>query len=207
MCSVNQMSKSDSVSAKTGRPRSPDLDRVVLSAVLDLIGDGSSLGSLSFLGIAAHTGVSRNAIYRRWNAKEDLYVDVLKSIDRRLPVVSEQSARDNLVVLMNAVADRAADPRVGRMERAVNAEASSFPNLRDYFVNEYVNPLLDAMRSTIRRGKETGEIRVDVNEDVLAHVLISSNETKMSFGVNAHADSVSVSQLITDLAFEGVGLK
>jgi len=201
------MSESDSASAKTGRPRSPDVDRAVLSAVLDLIGGGASLSSLSFVGIADHTGVSRNAIYRRWDSKEDLYLDVLRSIDLSLPVLSAQSARENIVSLMNAVAARAADPRVGRLERAVNAEAGSFPHLHHYFVNEYANPFLDAMRSTIRRGKETREIRVDVDEEVLAHVLVSSNMAKLSFGVNANADSESVSQLITDLAFEGVGPK
>lgn len=191
-------------STKSGRPRSAELDRVVLDAVLNLIGGGASLGSLTLIGIAQHTGVSRNAIYRRWKSKEDLYLEVLTTIDHRVPVLSAQSARDNLVSLMNAVAGRVADPRVNRMEQAVNAEAGSFPDLHQYFVNEYVAPFLDAMRSTIRRGKETGEIRGDVNEDILSCLLISSNLSPMSFGMNANVDFGSVSQLFVELAFDGV---
>jgi AcrR family transcriptional regulator len=199
------VNRSDSASAKTGRPRSKELGRVVLSAVLDLVGDRSSLGSLSLIGIAQHTGVSRNAIYRRWKSKEDLYLDVLSSIDHRVPLLGAQSARDNLVSLMNAIAVRVANPRVGRMERAVNAEAGNFPDLYRTYVSEYVEPFLDAMRSAIRRGKVTGEIRVDVSEDVLAHLLISSTMSHLAFGMNANADSTLMSQLFADLAFDGVG--
>ena len=207
VCIVSPMSETDTDSAKSGRPRSPELDRVVLGAVLDLIGAGASLGSLSLIGIAQHTGVSRNAIYRRWKSKEDLYVEVLTTLEHGVPVLSAQSARDNLISLMNTLAVRVADPRVARMERAIYAEAGRFPNLHQSFANEYVAPILDAMRSTIRRGKETGEIRVDVNEDILAYLLISSNLSPMFLEMNGAVKFDLVSQQIADLVFDGVAPK
>jgi AcrR family transcriptional regulator len=183
------------------------VDRIVRDAVLDLIGDGNSLTSLSLIGIARYTGVSRNAIYRRWKTKEDLYVEVLTTIDHEVPALSAQSARENLVSLMDAEVHRAADPRVRRLELAVRAEAGSFPDLYRYFMSQYVAPLLDALRSMIRRGKETGEIRVDVSEDVLADLLMSSVISTISFVGVSSEDTSGLSQRRIDLAFEGAAPK
>ena len=175
---------------------------MVIEAVLELIGSGISLGSLSLIGIARHTGISRNAIYRRWKSKEDLYLDVLMTIDHDVPEPNAQSARENLVELMNALAERIADPRVGQMERAVNAEERDFPELQKYLENELVTPFTQAMKSLIRRGKETGEIRVDVNEDVLTYVLLSASASPKSLGTIIDIDSDY--QHIADLLFQGV---
>jgi hypothetical protein len=59
----------------------------------------------------------------------------------------------------------------------------------------------------IRRGKETGEIRVDVNEDSLADVLIALIFAQEFTQVIGDLDPDSRSRLITDLAFEGVAPK
>lgn len=179
------------VSSKSGRPRSSELNEAVHEAALDLIGAGFALSSLTLVAITRHAGVSRNSMYRRWRTKEDLYRDVLVTKHPALPVLNAQSSRENLVTLMNALRARGTDPRVRQFVRAIDAEAAQFPEVRELLVDAYVNPALEAMRTTIRRGKETGEIRVDVDEDVLTRLL------------SGDFDPIDGSQHVVDLVFEG----
>jgi AcrR family transcriptional regulator len=189
---------------KTGRPRNPETERVVVDAVLNLIGDGATLTSLSLVTIARHAGVSRNSLYRRWDSKDDLYVDVVKSIDHSLPDFAEHSAHENLVKLLAVTLERIADPRVRRMDRSIVAEAQRFPELRELFVDAVIAPLYGAMKSTIRRGKETGEIRVDVDESLFAELLVSVVFTRMTSFDASDLDADSLSRRVVDLLFSGV---
>src|ERR1700722_17592694 len=77
-----------------GRKRDPRTDAVVIEAVLDLVKGGATLSGLSLVTIAEHAGVSRNSLYRRWKAKDDLYLDVLDALGKPLPRVEGRTARD-----------------------------------------------------------------------------------------------------------------
>jgi AcrR family transcriptional regulator len=190
-----------------GRPRNPETYRVVADAVLGLIGDGATLTSLSFVAIARKAGVSRNSLYRRWATKEELYIDVVRSLNPSLPDGTQQSARENLVELLKARYERIEDQRFRRMDRAVSAEAQSFPDLYEYYLGETVGPLNSALKSAIRRGKETGEIRVDVDEKLFSELLVAPLLTRVSSSDTGAIDSESSCQLIADLLFEGVAPK
>jgi AcrR family transcriptional regulator len=179
------------------------VEQVVIDAVLDLIGQGSTLTSLSLVSIARHACISRNSLYRRWTTKEELYVDVVKSLGRPEFDSAEQSARESLVKLLTEELAGAAVERIRRLYRAINAEAESFPELFDHFVLKVVTPLRETIKRIIRRGKEAGEIRVDVDENVLTDVLISSVVVHTLAGPTGNLDRSSTSRLITDLAFDG----
>jgi AcrR family transcriptional regulator len=169
-----------------------------------LIADGATLSSLSLVTIAQHAGVSRNSLYRRWKTKEELYSDVTKSLDVPLIDISEHSARDNLSRLLESTAERVADQRLRGWERAINAESQTYPELFEQYRGAVVVPRTSAMRSVIRRGKESGEIRVDVDEDLLAVVLGSPLIAGMFTGFTGQLDVETASRRITDLVFDGV---
>jgi AcrR family transcriptional regulator len=187
-----------------GRPRNPDTDRDIVSAVLDLMSEGATLTSLSLVTIARRAGVSRNSLYRRWKTKEDLYSDVVKTINRALPDVSEHSARENLIKLLTVTLGRMADQRVRRMDQAILAEVQSFPDLYDEYLADVVVPLDRSVKLAVRRGKETGEIRVDVDENLFSELLVSLVVARMSSIDFGDLDAESSSRLITDLVFKGV---
>src|SRR6476661_2247849 len=65
----------------TGRPRDPSLDGAVLAAAADLLGE-TGYRALTMDAVAARAGTSKTAIYRRWDGKTSLVVDVLAA---RLP--------------------------------------------------------------------------------------------------------------------------
>jgi AcrR family transcriptional regulator len=187
-----------------GRPRNPETDRVVINAVLDLIGDGATLSSLSLVTIARRAGVSRNSLYRRWQTKEELYLDAVQTIDRALPDMTQQSARENLVGLLRVSFEGIEDRGVRSMGRAIRAEAQNYPDLYERYLGEIVAPFRSAMKSAIRQGKETGEIRVDVDETLLSELLIAPLFSRMTSIDTGEVDTELTSQLITDLLFEGV---
>jgi AcrR family transcriptional regulator len=170
---------------------------VICDAVMDLIRGGATLSSLSLVSIARGTGISRNSIYRRWNSKEQLYSDVVKSMRRELPELTEQSARENLIVLMVSV-EGDVERSEGRMARAIVAEAQNFPDLHEQYLIEIVEPFTHALNLAIRRGKETREIRADVDETLLGEMLASS------FNHRGSQDFGSASRRIVDLVFDGV---
>ena len=178
---------------------------VICDAVLDLVSGGATLSSLSLVRISRDTGISRNSIYRRWKSKEQLYSDVVKSIERQLPDLTEQSARENLFVLIKTFDGVERSER--RMEQAVVAEAQNFPDLHEQYLIEIVAPFDHAMKLAIRRGKETREIRADVDENLLAEVLVSSVSAGMSSNDREGQDFESVSRRIIDLVFDGVSPK
>ena len=57
------------------------------------------------------------------------------------------------------------------MEQAIVAEAETFAVLYAQYRNDITEPMESAMKVAIRRGKETGEIRTDVDENLLSDVL------------------------------------
>lgn len=194
LCIVNPVSTGAPSSPRQGRPRNADVDRDVVDSVLEMVSDGATLSSLSFVSIAQNAGVSRNAIYRRWKTKERLLVDVVKSIGRAVPELTQQSARENLVMVLDFSFAREPDPRVNRLERAINAEAFAYPDLFEHYTDVVVAPLRGALQIAIRRGKDTGEIRVDVDENVLVELLSASPRVR----------AVTGSQRLVDLIFDGV---
>jgi AcrR family transcriptional regulator len=202
MCSVKEVVTLNSPTA-IGRPRDPETDRVVINAVFDLIGDGATLSSLSLVTIARHAGVSRNSLYRRWRTKDELYLAAVKSIERELPDIAQLSARENLVEMLRESLENIEDERVRSMGRVICAEAQNYPGLYERYVGENVAPLRGAIKSVIRRGKESGEIRVDVNETLLSELLVALVFARMTSTDMGEVDAEVMSQLIIDLLFEG----
>jgi AcrR family transcriptional regulator len=189
---------------RAGRPRSPAVQGLIVDAVLAMLSDGATLSSLSLVSISQRAGVSRNSIYRRWKSKERLFVDVLKSIDRVVPVLTGHSARENLVMVLEYFFTPERDGRVHRLEQAIDAEAQIFPDLFEYYRDTVLTPRRTAMTMAIRAGKETGEIRFDVDESLLVTTLVALNSARVGGSDEWNVDVDSGPQRIVDLVFDGV---
>ena len=57
-----------------GRPRDPGVDEAIILATLELLDERGYVG-LSLAEVALRAGVSRTALYRRWDSKAQLVVD------------------------------------------------------------------------------------------------------------------------------------
>jgi AcrR family transcriptional regulator len=188
----------------SGRRRDERTDAALIDAVLDLVSDGATLSGLSLVTIARTAGVSRNSLYRRWKTKDALYLDVLQSINLGLlPDLDGRSAREDVIALLAALIERVLDQRASHMLRALNAEAEEFPELHRRYFAEIVAPRRDAMNRAIGRGVAAGEIRPDVDVDLLSEVLVSPVLARMASGNTEDLDPAQTSRRIAALVFTG----
>jgi len=187
----------------SGRRRDERADVAIIDAVLDLVSDGATLSGLSLVTIAKTAGVSRNSVYRRWKTKDALYLDVLESVNRNLPEPHGRSAREDVAALLAALIERVLDKRASHVLRALNAEADAFPELHKRYFDEIVAPRRDAMNQALRRGIASGEIRADIDPDILSEVLVSPVLARMASGNTDGLDPERTGRDIVALVFAG----
>jgi AcrR family transcriptional regulator len=186
-----------------GRPRDPQSGTAFIDAVLSLVGEGATLSGLSLVTIADRAGISRNSLYRRWKTKEALYLDVLASINRPLPELAGRSARQDVIELIAVLVERTLDRRASQMLRALNAEAEAFPDLHRRYFRDIVAPRRRAMNDALCRGVASGEIRSDVDVDLISEVLVSPILARLARGETDGLDPRETSERITSLVFAG----
>ncbi|MCO5967413.1 TetR/AcrR family transcriptional regulator [Actinoallomurus soli] len=186
-----------------GRRRDPATDSAIIDAVLDMVAAGATLTGLSLVAIAKQAGVSRNSVYRRWKTKDELYLDVLETINERRPAPTGSDLREDLAVLLRALAERVVDERASSMLRALNAEAAAFPRLHSRYFEEIVAPRREAMNQVLRRGVERGEIRADVDPDLISELLVSPLLARMASGSTDRLDPERTGRQIIALVLDG----
>jgi AcrR family transcriptional regulator len=179
------------------------MNTVICGSVMELVGGGQTLSSLSLVSIARDTGISRNSIYRRWKSKEQLFADVVKSMQRDLTVPTDQSARESIAVLIEAH-ERGPGRNERRVEQAIVAERQNFPDLYEQYVTDVLTPFDHAMKLAIRSGKETREIRGDVDENILSNVLHELAHVRISSDDRGRSEDESMGRRMIDLIFDGV---
>jgi AcrR family transcriptional regulator len=187
-----------------GRQRDPRTGAATAEAVLDLIAGGATLSGLSLVTIAEQAGVSRNSLYRRWKTKDDLYLDVLDTINQPLPNFESATAREDLAAHLAVLIERTLDSRASAMVRALLAEAHAFPELHRRYFAEIVTPRREAMYRIIRRGIARGEIRPDVDVAFANEMLVAPILAHLSSGAPQALDPDKTSRLIVDFIYDGI---
>ncbi|MEV0925385.1 TetR/AcrR family transcriptional regulator [Streptomyces spongiicola] len=158
--------------ARRGRPRSEAAERAIRGAVAVLLEQGVPLGDISIERIARTAGVGKATIYRRWADKEELFVDVLRDIEPPDPDLPGTSARDDLVVMLESVRLRGLAQRSSALLYNVRAQMKSHPRLWDAYVATVIDPRRATVLEILRRGVALGEIRGDLDIDLLNDLLV-----------------------------------
>ncbi|MFE6133126.1 TetR/AcrR family transcriptional regulator [Streptomyces sp. NPDC056437] len=158
--------------ARRGRPRSEAAERSIVEAVVTLLEEGLPLSELSVDRIARTAGVGKATIYRRWEGKEALFVDVVRSIEPVDPPLPGTSVRDDLVAMVETVRRRGLDKGSSALLHNVFAQMQSYPRLWDMYHRTSVAPRRRQMDEVLRRGVEMGEIRDDIDVDLLGDLFL-----------------------------------
>ncbi|WP_219461590.1 TetR/AcrR family transcriptional regulator [Nonomuraea rhizosphaerae] len=154
-----------------GRPRSEKAEKAIIEATLDLIAEGMGVSELSIEAIASKAGVGKTTIYRRWSNKEDLVVDALATLRAPLPPLTGESARDDLITLLDVMRKESGQARGRCVMNVAMSEADRHPRLMERFMKRSVEPRKQAMRQTLERGVTTGELRADLDLDIATAML------------------------------------
>ncbi len=150
-----------------GRPRSEAVERAIMEGILKLLEDGVPLADLSIERIARTAGVGKATIYRRWSGKEELFVDVVRTAEPPDPELPGTSMRDDLVALLEQLRQRGLLTRSSMLLHNVIAQMKSTPKIWDAYHAIVVEPRRRKQHAILRRGQANGELRTDLDVDVI----------------------------------------
>ncbi|MEU1376382.1 TetR/AcrR family transcriptional regulator [Streptomyces triculaminicus] len=188
---------------RRGRPRSPAVDTAVVETVLRLLEDGVGVAELSMERIAREAGVGKATVYRRWAGKEALMLDVLRSLDEAVPGPAGGCVRDDLVALLEFLRRRGLAKRSSAVLRTVVAQVQARPALWAEYHDTVVAARREAFEAVLRRGMASGEIRADLDTELLTDLFVSPMLSRALFHEWRELPE-GLSERIVDTLLEGV---
>jgi AcrR family transcriptional regulator len=150
---------------RPGRPRSERAEHAIIDATLELFAERGADG-ICVEAVAARAGVGKATVYRRWPGKEDLLLDALGSLKSPLPEPRGVSAREDLIAMVTVMGQDAADPRRTRQYTLLLGEGEKYPRLMARYAETFVEPRRNIIRSVLRHGIETGQLRPDTDVEI-----------------------------------------
>jgi AcrR family transcriptional regulator len=154
-----------------GRPLSDRAHNAIVAAVLAMLSAGVPAEALTIEAIAGTAGVGKATIYRRWPNKDALLVDAIAALDSPLPVTAGLSVRDDLLSLMRSIGATAVGSPSAAILACLIPELRRSPKLAAAY-RRMVEPRRKLVRDVLQRGIDSGELRRDLDIDVVRAILI-----------------------------------
>jgi AcrR family transcriptional regulator len=149
-----------------GRPRSEQARVAILRSTLKLLGE-NGFSDLTIEAVAAHANVGKATVYRWWPDKAALITDAFaSSTGRKLNFPDTGSVFTDMNQQMRQVVKIFRSPR-GRILSAILAAGQSDRNVISAFRERFMKPRRQEAYATIGRGIERGELRANVDMDLL----------------------------------------
>ncbi|WP_338118227.1 TetR/AcrR family transcriptional regulator [Streptomyces coryli] len=189
--------------SRRGRPRSEAAERAIVEGVLHLLEEGAAIGDLTIERIARTAGVGKATIYRRWAGRDELLVDVLASLEPPLAEPEGETVRDVLVACLETIRQRALTKRSSAVLRMALTQAQQHPQLAKKYHDTVVGPRRALLRQVIERGVAAGEIRADLEVELLMELFAGPMLSRAVLHDWAPLDE-DLSAQIVDAVLEGV---
>lgn len=132
-----------------------------------LLEEGEPLAGLSIERIARTAGVGKATVYRRWSDKEELFVDVLRTIEPPEPALSGTSGLADILVGLESMRRRGLAQRSSALLYNVFAQMKSHPKLWSAYHSTVIEPRRAAMTAAVRRAVAAGELRDDIDVELI----------------------------------------
>jgi AcrR family transcriptional regulator len=165
---------------RIGRPRDRQIDTAVLEATLSVL-DEAGYNRLTLEQVARRAGTTKPAIYRRWPNRQRL---VLAALAERL---GQAKAPDTGCTLCDL--DECLKVFVAAFRRMppdvigpLFADCAGDPELRAAFMTTLFDPPRAAVRATLERASERGDLRDDVDLGMTLDLIGSLVHYRSLFG-------------------------
>lgn len=176
---------------QTGRPRDPEVDRAIMSTVLELLGE-VGYSALTIEGVAQKAGVGKTAIYRRFENKSAMVVAAIGGLTGPLPVPNTGDAQADAIQFLTTVWLRlVAGPGVTLLGTFM-VEANRRPELFDEFRRCVIEPRRRPLREILERGQSVGSVRKDIDIEVMIDLLLGPLLARLVMGGQADKEAVEV---------------
>lgn len=196
------LARADATARRPGRPRSEAAEQAIIEATLDLFA-AEGVEGVCVEAVAAKAGVGKATIYRRWPGKEELLIHAIGSLKTALPQPEGVSVREDLIAIAEVLVADATDPRYIQQYSLWVSEGHKYPRLMSMFKDTVVEPNRRVIRSVLRRGIETGELRGDIDVDLSMFCLTGTVMARGKQGEDAFPAGFAahlVDELMTGLA-------
>lgn len=152
------------------RPRvEGDREREVLTAALEVLGD-VGYDRLTMDAVAARARASKATLYRRWAGKAALVTEALAAAKGSAPAPDTGSLRGDLLAMYcgaGGLTDAGTVRRLGSVITAITTD----PEFAAAFRAHVLADRLAAAAAVFERARERGDLREDVDLDVLVPAL------------------------------------
>nr|WP_222108902.1 TetR/AcrR family transcriptional regulator [Streptomyces cupreus] len=170
---------------------------------MKLLEEGVPLAELSIERIARTAGVGKAAIYRRWSGKEELFVDVVRAAEPPDAELPGTSMRDDLVVLLESLRRRGLVSRSSVILHNVHVQMKSSPKIWAAYHSLVVAPRRRLGIEVLRRGQRNGELREDVDVELLNDLFVGPMLVRSVMLPDADLPD-GLSEQIVDTLLEGL---
>jgi AcrR family transcriptional regulator len=165
-----------------GRPRSPEADRAILTATLDLLAS-RGLAAMSIEEIAARAGVGKATIYRRWSSKGLLALDAfVTAFAEQQPLPDTGTLRGDLTAALTAWVRAVTQTSMGPMLAGLVAEAQHDEELRAGWRDRVLEPLRGQHRIMLDRAIARGEIPATVDQEAVLDLFFGAAQHRLLLG-------------------------
>jgi AcrR family transcriptional regulator len=153
-----------------GRPRSPAAERAILDATLELLAS-EGFDRLTVEGVAAHAGVGKATIYRRWPSKLALVLAAVGELSSHpLPELTTGRTRNDLVSLLRHIIEALTGTIAGRILPGLVAESAHSPELLGVLHDFWISRRR-MMLEVLRHGAAQGDLPEGVDLELIADLL------------------------------------
>jgi AcrR family transcriptional regulator len=165
---------------RVGRPRDTHIDAAVLEATLATLGE-SGYGRLALEEVARRAGTTKPAIYRRWPSRQRL---VLAALAQRLGQTRAPDTGctlcdlDECLKLFVAAFRRMPPDVIGPLF----ADCAADRELRAVFMTTLFDPPRAAVKETLDRAHARGDLREDVDRELVLDLIGSLVHYRTLFG-------------------------
>jgi len=183
-----------------GRPRNPEIDASVLDATLAVL-DELGYRRLSLEEVARRAGTTKPAIYRRWPNRQRLVLAALalRLSDARAPDTGcTLCDLDECLKLFVASYERMPPDVIGPLF----ADCAGDDELRAAFMTTLFDPPRAAVKETLDRAHARGDLRDDVQRDLILDLAGSLIHYRALFG---HAPTTDVEiERVVEALLQGI---
>ena len=154
-----------------GRPRSAEADAAIIGATLEALRDEGFRG-LSVEGVRQRAGVGKATLYRRFPSKNDLVRAAIASLNPDLPEPPDTGTlRGDIETVFRLTYEMAVDGKTATFGPRLLAESADDAEFHALFREALIEPRRAGLRIILARGRERGELRDDVDPEVVIDML------------------------------------
>ncbi|WP_204000043.1 TetR/AcrR family transcriptional regulator [Micromonospora lutea] len=147
-------------------------------------------GRLSIEAVARRAGVSKTAVYRRWNSKLDLVLEVVAAAaGGRLPALDTGSLRGDLSLLFQVVAHALGHPLASQIIPDLLAEAARNPTIDETLQRVLRARQQEVAGELIARAVRRGELPADTDPDAAVDLIVGPLYWRIAIARTSISDS------------------